>query len=63
MAKYQVVEEGSNITWAGFSSLDEAINAVSNKAKAYYIYEQNAFSTKSCGVWKNGQKVANERFW
>ena len=63
MAKYQVVEEGSSITWSGFSTLNEAINAVSNKAKAYYIYEQNTFSTKSCGVWKNGQKIANDKFW
>ncbi len=63
MAKYQVVEEGSSTTWAGFSSLDDAIDAVSNKAKAYYIYEQSAFSTKSCGVWQNGQKIANEKSW
>jgi hypothetical protein len=63
MAKYQVVEEGSNVTWAGFSSLEEAIDAVSNKAKPYYIYKQNTFSTESCGVWYNGSKIANEKTW
>jgi len=63
MAKYQVVEEGSNTTWAGFSTLNEAIDAVSNKAKAYYIYEQGTFSATSCGVWQNGQKIAEQKFW
>ena len=63
MAKYQVVEEGSSVTWTGFSSLQEAIDAVSKKAKAYYIYEQDTFSSKSCGVWKDGRKIADEIYW
>jgi len=63
MATFKVVEEGSSTTWAGYSSLEEAVDAVSNKEKAYYIYEQGTFSTTSCGVWKNGQKIANEKSW
>ena len=63
MVKYHVVEEGSSVTWTSFFSLEEAIKAVSNKAKPYYIYKQNTFSTESCGVWYNGSKIADEKDW
>ncbi len=60
---FQVVEEGTGTTLARYSTLTEAIDALKNKAKAYHIYEQGNFSITNCGVWKNGQKIADDRYW
>jgi hypothetical protein len=62
-AKYHVVEKGSSLTWTSFSSLEEAKEAIRNKANPYYIYKQNKFSTESYGVWHNGSKISEQKNW
>ena len=60
---FHVVEENSGFTWKAYPSLGEAIQAISNKVHPYWIYEQHSFSITDHGVYKNGKKIAEKKYW
>ena len=63
MTKFQIVEEGSCMTLAVLTSLEDALRVLEHMTKTYYIYQQSEFSAVSCGVWRCGQKIASEKYW